>query len=54
MDDETSEPIMKTCQNQEWHISQIDGYLKMLTEIAARTSFSSTANLAETKFKRLP
>ncbi len=20
--------LLKTCQNQEWHISQIDGYLK--------------------------
>ncbi len=34
------------------YISQIDGYLKMLFEIAARTSFQQYCeDLAETKFK---
>ncbi len=36
--DNNVEPIL-TCQNQEWHISQIDGYLKMLFEIAAKVNF---------------
>ncbi len=54
MDNRSIQAYNENMPEPEWHIAQIDGYLKMLLKWQQRTSFSSTAkDLAETKFKKI-
>ncbi len=46
MGNEASRAYIENMQNQEWHISQIDPVVENAFEIAARTSFSSTAKIS--------
>ncbi len=44
-DNEASRAYIENMPNQEWHISQIDGYLKMLLASSSEC-FSSTAKIS--------